>query len=498
MADIKVIKVDADGLYEEHNSATDSIKVLSLKTENNELTDEKLGALIGGGDASSQHNHASLYFDKSEYVDVSTGVADAAKPIKTDDQGKIDLSFLPSLAHDDLDGVANSTAHLAFPLLVGGRDFTAIQKYDSNKTFTLPTQIIDKKYADDLVANLQSGTNWLQSINEAAVNSAALVGTPIEGYRVLINGTGVGAFAGHNNAIATYVSGAWTFVEFAAIPVGSTVREINTDKFYLVNPSNWSKHAMESTVVEQNGPLFFSDEYELDLATKVNGGLKIDAAELAVDVGYLAGDGLKVEAGDKFAIDFSTALNDGKALKASDFTAANLPIVDAGNLLTASNGEAAFQELAQKILDEAQARLDADTALGQSITDNYNELTGKINDIDFPEYEVGVGGVTQGHPVYISAAGVISKYSDLSSNAEVIGVAVADAAEGANVKVVKMDRLVDVTVAGTAGARLYWTGTAFSVTMPTTAGANVWMIGMNSDAGKLGVNVRHIKKNAGV
>ena len=46
MADIKVIYKNADGFDQEHSESADSVKMLSFKTANKELTDTKLSNLI--------------------------------------------------------------------------------------------------------------------------------------------------------------------------------------------------------------------------------------------------------------------------------------------------------------------------------------------------------------------------------------------------------------------------------------------------------------------
>ena len=79
--DIKVLYVNADGLSQEHSEAADSIKLLSLKTANNELTDSKLGRLIDGADATDEHIHDGRYFRENEHIATSAGAADAGKPV---------------------------------------------------------------------------------------------------------------------------------------------------------------------------------------------------------------------------------------------------------------------------------------------------------------------------------------------------------------------------------------------------------------------------------
>lgn len=462
--DIKVLKVNADGHYEEHDQAADTIKALSFKTANSELTDTKLSELVGGGDASAQHDHASLYFGKTEHIASTSGVSDAGLPIKSDAVGKIDASFLPSLAHDDLDGVADSVAHLAFPLLVGGRDFTAVQKYDNVKTFTLPEQIVDKNYVDNLVAATASGDNWLQSIDNYD-NNPDTGFAYVAGSRAIVFGTGVGDWLGHDSAIATYNGATWTFQEFADIPNGSTVRLIGSDKFFLKNVSSWSQHSMESTKVEANGPLFFSAQDELDLALKAAGGLKIDGAALAVEpADIIDAASLKIESG-LIEIDFSTSFNDAKALAAQDLNASIVPFSSSN--FTAVKVDAALEEL-------------------------FSQVTAGT----FPSF-TAAENITKGELVYISSNGSVSKYANLSNNDEVVGAALSTVASGSLVTVALINTtLVGVLTGAVAGARYYWDGSAYSTSMSTTSGANVWRVGVAKSATDLAVHVEHIKKNS--
>ena len=83
MADIKIIYVNTDGFYQEHSESADSVKFLSFKTANKELTDAKLSDLIDGADANDQHIHDARYYRENEHITSSAGVADAGKPVKT-------------------------------------------------------------------------------------------------------------------------------------------------------------------------------------------------------------------------------------------------------------------------------------------------------------------------------------------------------------------------------------------------------------------------------
>jgi len=61
-----------------------------------------------------------------------------------------------ALDHGNLSGLADDD-HTQYSLVDGSRAYTGVISYDSNKTFTADTNIVDKKYVDDLVSTT-SGT----------------------------------------------------------------------------------------------------------------------------------------------------------------------------------------------------------------------------------------------------------------------------------------------------------------------------------------------------
>lgn len=99
-------------------------------------------------------------FETSDFIDSSTGAADAGKPVKLDGDGNIDASMIndSDVSHDSTDGAAASTVHTAFSMLDGSRDYTAIVGYDSHKSFASDTDIVDKKYVDDEIAAAVTGS----------------------------------------------------------------------------------------------------------------------------------------------------------------------------------------------------------------------------------------------------------------------------------------------------------------------------------------------------
>jgi hypothetical protein len=48
----------------------------------------------------------------------------------------------------------------------------------------------------------------------------------------------------------------------------------------------------------------------------------------------------------------------------------------------------------------------------------------------------------------------------------------------------------------TAGTVYYWTGSAYSATIPTGSGSHVWKMGVAKNATDLHIEIEFIKKNA--
>lgn len=103
----------------------------------------------------------------------------------------------------------NSDVSTTFVRADGTTTVTADLAMNSHKITGLaagenPGDAVNKNQLDSAI----SGLSWRAPADEAALTPP---GSPSEGYRVLINGTGTGDFAGHDNAIATYSGSSWSF-----------------------------------------------------------------------------------------------------------------------------------------------------------------------------------------------------------------------------------------------------------------------------------------------
>lgn len=463
MADIKVIYKNSNGYDQEHSEASDSVKMLSFKTANKELTDSKLSDLIDGADANDQHIHDARYYRENEHIATSAGAGDAAKPIITDAGGKIDESLLDIssinalLDHGTLTGLGDDD-HLQYLRTDGTRALTGIQSYASHPSFTADTQLVDKKYVDDAII----GNEWVESVLDRAITPP---GSPVTGDRYLIDatlGAATGAWAGQEDKIAEWNGSAWVFTTHTT---GTKVSvDDETDGVYLFDGSAWSKKSYEATTASTG---LTKVGVDIQIAPSAAGdGLSFTAGVLAVNVAAAGGleivsDELQVKAdGIKDTmIDFGTGVG--------QVSAVDIPIADAGNYTLATEVEGAIQELYSLI---------AETGV---------------------EYTVGVGGVTKGYPVYISSNNTVSEYGALSNTARIIGVASTTETAAASVKVLANDTVVAGVLSGaTAGQTIYWDGSALVSTIPTGGGSHVWKLGVAKNATDLHVEVEFIKRNA--
>jgi hypothetical protein len=113
MAFIKVLKF-VNGIAQQVNTSVDSVEALSFKVggpSGTVLTKAILDTLTGGSstDATSLHSHDSRYYTKGQFINASTGMSDAAKPVLTDARGKFNPSFYQQndIVHGNLSGLTS-------------------------------------------------------------------------------------------------------------------------------------------------------------------------------------------------------------------------------------------------------------------------------------------------------------------------------------------------------------------------------------------------------
>jgi hypothetical protein len=464
MADIKVIYKNANGYDQEHSESGDSVKFLSFKTANKELTDAKLSNLIDGADSADEHIHDARYYRENEFIATSAGAGDAGKPVKTDAGGKIDASLIDDsdIDHGSIGGLGDDD-HTQYLRTDGTRALTGIQSYNSHPTFTADTQLVDKKYVDDVLIT----SEWYpySALDYVADNTIAPV-VETTGTVYVLSHDGGTPNAAYDGAAAGDIVRFNGTVWVATTPTTGTRVAVDNEAsvaFYLWGGSSWAAKYEESTTAS-TGLVKVGFDIRLD-ASSAGAGLGFSSGVLSVNVDSstieINSDTLRVKADgiNDTHIDWGTGAN--------QVSAADVPIADAGNYTAQTQVEGALQEL-------------------------YG-LVGQVG----VNYTVAVGGVTKGFPVYVSANDTVAEYGALTNTARVIGLAATTETAAATVKVLANDTVLTGVLSGaTAGQTIYWSGSALTATLPSGGGAHVWKVGVAKNATDLHVEVEFIKKNA--
>jgi hypothetical protein len=463
MADIKVLYINADGYQQEHSEASDSIKMASLKTANNELTDGLLGALVGGSDGTSAHSHDSIYFRETEFISSTAGAADAGKPVKTGASGYVNdlvdvAAITSSIDHGGLIGLGDDD-HTIYTKADGTRAFTGKVSYSVHPSFADDKELVDKKYVDDKVDALAMGIEWQDSVISRSANPP---GSPVSGDRYLVIATATGAWVGQEDKIAEYNGSSWIFT---TATTGMAVAVDNEPTvLYFWSGTAWEAKSFEATTAS-TGLVKVGNDIRIDSGA-AGAGLSFLAGVLSVNPAAAGGlevvsDAVQIKAdGVKDTmIDFGTG--------AGQVSAVDIPIADVGGFTSQVDVEGAIQELYGQISQQGV------------------------------EYVAGVGGTTAGHPVYVSSNDTALKYTSLTNAARIVGVASTTEVATSPVKVLANDTVVTGVLSGaTAGDIIYWNGSALSSTIPSGGGSHVWKIGVAKNTTDLHVEIEFIKKNA--
>jgi len=446
----KIIFVNTDGDFEE-TAATDSLQFASYKTANYELTD----ALLGDVTNLMIKSDGSRAFaaDQSMGGFKITNLANGVSNSDAVNYGQL-LAVQNGVYMKEPVRAATTAALAAVTYDNGTAGVGATLTADANGALAAQdgvTLIVgDRLLVKDQVAGLQNGiyevtavgdgsnpfvlTRVLDFDQDAEVKAGTLV--PVEEGTVQDN----------------YL---YQLITNNPITVGTTALAFSSVPF--------------NTFTAGDGIDITGSVISTDLLS--GGGLKIVSTELAVEPSDFAGEGLIDDGSDNLAIDWSTAYNDSKAVKASDLSstatgkgAAIIGIEDAGGYTAQTTVEGALQEL-------------------------YGLSGSKV-------YTVGTGGVTIGDLVYVSADDTVRKMP-INAMHRAIGIALATVAAAGQVAVQGFDYVVEGALSGaTAGTRYYWNGTALTTSIPTGGGSYVWQAGVAVNATDMLAAMEFIKKNS--
>lgn len=451
-------------------------------------------------DANGDYIESTGMFETSDYVNSSSGVGDAGKPIVLNANGQVDSSMIAFDALDWKQGARVATT--------------------------------------------------------AAINLAA-PGATIDGV-TMINGDRVVVKEGStaNPGNSSIDNGIYVFNGAASPMTRATDADEDSEVTgnMVVSVSEGTVNADRIFRVVTNDPIVVGTtaiDFEILPFNSFSGGDGIDITSNVISVDLLdSGSGLTFAGGgtDELAIDFAATFTidaaDDLAPKASDYAsttigegAARIGISDASAYFTGTDVEAALDELELQIggdtsstfnftednvladNDAVYAALDkldlkwgdlASTANGEGASlvgiedpnGNYDALTveGALEEIaekliDRDCATAGAGGVSKGDLLYFSAADTVLPMNITAGN-RAVGIALEDAAASAEVCYSRWDEVVKgVLVGAVAGTRYYWDGSALTTTIPSGSGQYVWQVGIAKNTTDLLTTVEFIKKN---
>ncbi len=278
-------------------------------------------------------------YEQTDFVAESTGAPDAGKPLKLDARGKLapSLYVLTDVEHDSINGVALSEAHQKFPLLAGGRDFSAVMKYDAIKSFSDGREIPDKNYVDSLAAGLDpkqscqwatqdaitgtynasggtGGTGSFSGVDLTDTGDFDLDGGTIGlGDRILVKDQTVDAK--QNGLYIVTLAGATGTVERASDHDGSPANEVSGGNFTFVE--NGADHQNTGWTLQGTGTLTLNSN-DLIWVQFSGAGLLYPGSGLTKDGNTLnvgEGDGVNVLA-DTIEVDVTDFIDTDYGLQA--------------------------------------------------------------------------------------------------------------------------------------------------------------------------------------
>jgi hypothetical protein len=435
-------------------------------------------------DAQGFQTEADSY-ETSDFTAVG-GAGNENAPVLLDGSGLLASSMINegAIDHGNLAGLADDD-HVQYLLIDGTRAMTGNLQLGSNEAISsaVPStanSLVNKAYAD----SLRTENGMKGNVAVATTANITLSGLQtIDGYltvagdRVLVKNQ----TAATENGIYEAASGAWTRSEdMDNSPTAEIVNGVLVPRVQNSSSGQDSQSFYISSVGTGTDGVHTIgvDDIDFDIyttSTQLSAGSGIDIAANVINIDLAVTDpGLYFDGSDDLGIDWSSAFNDARAIKASDLSsnanglgASIIGIEDAGGFTLQTDVEGSLQEL-------------------------YGLIA--ANGV---EYTVATGGVTKGDLVYVSANDEASPYSTITTGNRGIGLALETKNAAEIVKVLANDTVLSGVLSGaTAGDIYYWNGTSLTTTIPSGAGQYVWAAGIAKNATDLHVEVQFVKKNA--
>lgn len=252
---------------------------------------------------------------------------------------------------------------------------------------------------------------------------------------------------------------AFTFVEEGVVNE-DTGWVITTEPATLgSDPIIWTQFSKKGVNTASFGVEIVSNDIRLNLEATGDGtgGLEVTSDEVGINfsVSPFNQDGRPVQASDLA----STSAGEGASI---------LGIQDSGGYFTGTDVEAALQEIGSDL---------------SSIS--FSTVTATTDGT----------GVTAGDLLYYSASGIVSTMP-ISSLHRAIGVAATTVGASSTVTVLREGVISGVISGATPGAQYWWSGSAWTATIPSTSGNYVWRVGIAETATTGLVFPEFVKKNS--
>lgn len=455
-------------------------------------------------DSNGDYTESTGMFETSDYIDTSTGAADAGKPVVLNSNGQIDSSMI---SFDGLDwkqgarvattaaiDLASAPANIDGVVMANG-DRVVVKNGSTVNSGVLSVDNGIYVYNGVGVAMTRSTDadedsevtgNMVVSVSEGAANEDRI-------FRVVTNDP--------------IVVGVTPF-EFEILPVNT---------FSAGDGIDISNGIISVDLLDTGSGLEFagggSDELAINFATDFTIDAADDLAPQASDYasttvgegasrvgisdasGYFTGnevetafDELEAQIGGTTSTTFDFTENNVLADNDSVYPALNKLDLKWGDLASTNPGEGA----SLVGIEDAAGNFTATTVEGALA-----ELSDEISEAGVI-YEAGTGGVTIGDMVYVSANDVASTYDDITVPEVVIGIALETAAAGVDFKVLANDTVIGgILGAATPGTKYFWDGSGYVTGLGSfSAGDYIWLGGVAKNATDAHVQVTYVKRQA--
>lgn len=443
-------------------------------------------------DANGDYTEANAY-ETTDHISVSTGVADAGKPIVLNASGIVDPSMI------SFDGLTWKTP--ARVTTTANINLASAPAAIDGVTLTAGDRVLVK---DQTTAS----QNGIYVFNGAAAamtratdfdeNSEVLAGTVIAIEEGTVNADRVYIMTSDNPLVVNTDA-----LTFQILPVNSL---IGGDGITVTG------NTIDVDLLDTDSGLYFAGGGSDELAIQWTTVFTIDAADdlafKASDLastatgegasivgiedasGYYTGTNLETvlsEIETQLGGTTSTTFNftENNVLADNDFVYPALEKLDLkwGDLASVANGEGA----SLVGVEDANGNYTATTVEGV-----LEEIAEKLIDRD-----VATAGedISVGDMLYFSANNTVS-IMPINTNNYSVGIALETVLSGAEVAYAKYDEVSTGSLAGaTAGDKYYWDGSALTTTIPAGSGQYVWQAGIAKNATDLLHSVEFVRKN---